>query len=107
MNNGIKPTRLWHLTGKKHFRNLIQDKVTARPRFEQRNRWEKLKIVGLVVSALATICYTYGIFSPEKGLTTIIRPPGACDPPKKKCVKPKVIPPCPPAKDSPPSKPCS
>nr|XP_037868036.1 uncharacterized protein LOC101738226 [Bombyx mori] len=85
MYNGIKPTRLWHLTPRKYFDRMIQDKIEVRNGFTQRSKSEQTKLVALLLSGTLGVAYSYGMFSPEKTLTTIVRPPGACDPPKMQC----------------------
>lgn len=108
ITNGIKPTRLWHFTGKKHFRYWLNDKLTARhnSHHEQRDRKELLQLVGLALAFTSGIAYSYGLFSPPKDLTTVIRPPGTCDTkPKKSCPKTGIPPPC--SSVNEPFKPCA
>lgn len=50
MNNGIKPTRLWHLTGMKHFKCILDTKMKVFPN----NQRAQLPMLRLYVSILAT-----------------------------------------------------
>lgn len=94
MDNGIKPTRLWHLTGKKHFRRIILDRICTKPPFSQRGRRDFVQFVGLVLAASLGLMASYGMFSPPEKVRNV----GKCDTSasKRKCTAPKE--PCPPIK---------
>lgn len=103
MNNGIKPTRLWRLTGKCHHQSMLKDRYCAVPPYTQRDRKDFLQLLAITLASTLGIASTFGAFSKQKTATTIIR--GSCDPgAKAKCSPPKE--PCPPKKD-PPMKPCA
>ncbi|XP_013147558.1 PREDICTED: uncharacterized protein LOC106110330 [Papilio polytes] len=64
---GIKPTRLWHLTGKKHYKQLMDNRHEAGNRpFYPRDRPQLLQLIALNVATLGGILYTYGWFTPKE-----------------------------------------
>ncbi|KAG6463035.1 hypothetical protein O3G_MSEX013617 [Manduca sexta] len=91
MYNGIKPTRLWHRTGRKHFWRLVNERINARPGFDVSEKKDRLQILAIVLTGLSSIMYSYGMFSPPLDTTTIIRPPGSCDGVRRRCPN---MPPC-------------
>lgn len=58
--NGIKPTRLWHLTSKKHFCRDICDKIMTVYPHEQRNKFQILQLLAIGVPMVMAYRYTYG-----------------------------------------------
>lgn len=90
MNNGIKPTRLWHLTGKKYFRKLILDRECSRPPHNQRNIKDLLQVAGIALASGIGILASYGMLSPPKKVATVMkcdtsRAKKSCKPPKEPC----------------------
>lgn len=88
--NGIKPTHLWYLTPRKHFLAVIKDRLGARKLSDQREKKDQLQIAAILLGSVTALLYSFGYFSPEKTLTTIIR----SDPCDTKSVK-ESMPPCP------------
>lgn len=99
MNNGIKPTRLWHLTGKKHLASILKNKEDALPRpLSSRRMKDTLQLYGVLLTAVAALWYSFGKMSPPPDLTKMKKPlKNPCEPPPpKKCTgKPGPCPPPP------------
>lgn len=106
MNNGIKPTRLWRLTGKKHFQKIMADKHNA-VTLVDRGQIPKLKLLSFIFASVAGISYSYGKYSepgkPRDDDDGACQP--VCDNPKRDLSKEgpcpeehhKPIPHCPPS----------
>ena len=75
MWNGIKPTRLWHKTGKVHMKNMLNARYSARlvsecdRVYNQRKRPDMLAFYTLVMSSAAFAAYMFGVFSPPNDCT--------------------------------------
>lgn len=92
MNNGIKPTRLWHFTGKKHFMKMIKDRHEAVTHSHTaKTRKDMLTLVGTTLMCAVGLTYSVGFFSPKVPEHKTCHPP-----PKKKCATSKTQDPCPP-----------
>lgn len=69
MWNGIKPTHLWHKTGQKHMKNMLDARSSAGlehcpPRVnEVRERDDLLRFVSVIFGSTALTAYMFGVFS--------------------------------------------
>lgn len=85
---GLKPTRLWHHLCRKHFLWLIHERIYARcplkkefkkyyqipdpcpevvcPPHDHFNKFDMLKIVGIVLVGTGGLCYAFGHFDLSK-----------------------------------------
>lgn len=85
---GLKPTRLWHHLCREHFWWLIRERIYARcpvkkqfkkyhqipdpcpdivcPPLEHFNKFDMLKIVGIVLASAGGLSYSFGRFDPTK-----------------------------------------
>ncbi|CAG9793344.1 unnamed protein product [Diatraea saccharalis] len=100
MYRGLKPTRLWHLTSRKRFLQLLNSRKDQMP---QRDQYQ---LFGLILSSVIGIAFTYGVFAEKKKIQSVIRSDGtcgpeksnkpSCKPPKQPCMeeKPKPYKPC-------------
>lgn len=90
MFKGIKPTKLWYYTPLKYFRERINQR-NFRPYVNGMEVGENVyTVVGIVLGSAAAFMYSFGMFSPKKHLTTVVKPK-ECDMPKR---KPEAIPKC-------------
>lgn len=65
MNNGIKPTRLWYLTGKKHFMSMINGRLAVQPQ-NQHPRNDYFRLMALLIPSVFGIIYSYLEYGPPK-----------------------------------------
>lgn len=85
---GLRPTRLWHHLCRKHFWWLIHERLYARCPLKKKlkkyyqipdtckkilcaphdhfNKFDMLKIVGIVLVGTGGLCYAFGHFDPSK-----------------------------------------
>lgn len=66
MDNGIKPTRLWYLTGRKHFKLMVNKRLSLTPPNED-PRKDFFKVVAIILPSVLGLAYSYGVFSPARG----------------------------------------
>ncbi|CAB3233324.1 unnamed protein product [Arctia plantaginis] len=94
MNNGIKPTRLWYLTGRKHFMSLINGRLSVQPK-NQHPRNDYFMLMAFLFPGVFGIVYSYLEYGPPKG----------CIGGEKKSEDAVKDPPCPPVPCPPIQKP--
>lgn len=85
---GVKPTHLWHHLCRKHFWWLIHERIYARcpvkkkfkkyyqipdpckevvcPPHDHFNKFDMLKIIGIVLAGTGGLCYAFGHFDLDK-----------------------------------------
>lgn len=104
----LKPTRLWHLTGRKHAVSILRDRENVRPRsMNTRRSKDTLQLYAVVLSCVAAIAYSYGRMSPRRDLSKIKHPEkNPCEKDEKVCTGKEKPGPCPPTKDSPKPRKC-
>ncbi|KPJ18543.1 hypothetical protein RR48_07267 [Papilio machaon] len=65
-SGGIKPTRLWYLTGMKHFKKMLDSRHEAGNRpFYPRDRPQLLQLIAFNLAVVGGILYSYGWFTPK------------------------------------------
>lgn len=75
MDNGCKPTRLWHRTGIKHFRCMLNAKLRVNP-YQQRPKTQQLLTLALFAAIAFVAKYSFeDIADPMKKFLDVYYPP--------------------------------
>lgn len=73
MDNGCKPTHLWHFISLKHFQCLLNGKLGVNP-FQQRHKYQQLLTVFVIAALAIGTKYSFGQITFPKKIMDVYYP---------------------------------